>query len=74
MVGTWELDIAASTFTLARRRNRRFRVYEPEHEGIKATVVTTYADGRRVAFKYMHELQRRHSSGHRLRYSAMPFG
>jgi hypothetical protein len=27
-------------------------VYEPEHEGIKATVVTTYADGRRVAFEY----------------------
>jgi hypothetical protein len=53
IVGTWELDIAASTFKPGPAPKSEIRVYEPEHEGIKATIVTTFADGRRVAFEYV---------------------
>jgi hypothetical protein len=53
VVGTWELDIAASTFAPGPPPKSEIRVYEPEHEGIKATVVTTYADGRRIIFEYV---------------------
>ena len=28
-------------------------MYKPEHEGIKATIATTYADGRRSIFEYI---------------------
>jgi hypothetical protein len=53
IVGTWELDVAASTFMPGPPLRSELRVYEPEHEGIKATVVTTYADGRRTTFEYV---------------------
>jgi hypothetical protein len=53
IVGTWELDVAASTFMPGPPLRSEIRVYEPEHEGIKATVVTTYADGRRTSFEYV---------------------
>lgn len=53
VVGTWELDVTASTFDPGPPPKSELRVYEPEHEGIKATVVTTYADGRRSIFEYI---------------------
>jgi hypothetical protein len=53
VVGTWELDIAASTFAPGPPPKSEIRLYEPEHEGIKATVATTYADGRRIIFEYI---------------------
>ena len=53
VVGTWQLDIAASTFAPGPPPKSEIRVYEPEHEGIKATVVTTYTDGRRTIFEYI---------------------
>ena len=53
VVGTWELDIRASTFDPGPPPKSEIRVYEPEHEGIKATVATTYADGRRSIFEYI---------------------
>ena len=53
VVGTWELDITASTFAPGPPPKSELRVYEPEHEGIKATVVTTFADGRRSIFEYV---------------------
>ena len=53
VVGTWELDIAASMFTPGPPPKSEIRLYELEHEGIKATVVTTYADGRRTIFEYI---------------------
>ena len=53
VVGTWELDVAASTFNPGPPPMSEIRLYEPEHEGIKATVVTTYADGRRTRFEYV---------------------
>ena len=53
MVGTWELDVAASTFVPGPPLKSEIRLYEPEHEGIKATVATTYADGRRTVFEYI---------------------
>jgi hypothetical protein len=53
VVGTWELDTTASTFVPGPPPRSEIRVYEPEHEGIKATVVTIYADGRRSIFEYI---------------------
>ena len=53
VVGTWELDVAASTFVPGPPLKSEIRLYEPEHEGIKATVATTYADGRRTVFEYI---------------------
>ena len=53
VVGTWELDVAASIFVPGPPPKSEIRLYEPEHEGIKATVATTYADGRRTVFEYI---------------------
>ena len=53
IVGTWELDIAASRFAPGPSPISEIRRYEPEHEGIKATVATTYADGHRSIFEYV---------------------
>ncbi len=53
IVGTWDLDLAASTFMPGPPPRSELRVYEAEHEGIKAIVVTTYADGRRTTFQYV---------------------
>lgn len=53
IVGTWDLDLAASTFKPGPPPKSELRVYETEHEGIKATVVTIYADGRKTAFEYV---------------------
>ena len=53
VVGTWELDITASTFAPGPPPTSELRVYEPEHEGIKATVVTIFGDGRRSIFEYV---------------------
>ena len=53
VVGTWELDIAASTFAPGPPPKSEIRLYEPEHEGIKATIAPTYADGRRSIFEYI---------------------
>jgi len=50
VVGTWELDTTASTFAPGPPPKSEIRLYEPE--GIKATVVTIYADGRRSIFEY----------------------
>ena len=53
IVGTWELDLTASKFMPGPAPRAELRVYEPEHEGIKATIVTTAADGRRTSFEYV---------------------
>jgi hypothetical protein len=53
VIGTWELDVAASTFDPGPPPKSEIRQYEPEHEGIKATIVTTFADGRRTIFGYI---------------------
>ncbi len=53
VVGTWELDLTASTFSPGPPPRSEIRAYEPEHEGIKATVVTVYADGHRSIFEYV---------------------
>ena len=53
VVGSWQLDVQASTFQPGPPPKSEFRLYEAEHEGIKATVVTTYADGRTTTFEYI---------------------
>jgi hypothetical protein len=53
VIGSWQLDVAASAFDPGPPPKSEFRLYEAEHEGIKATVVTTYADGRTTTFEYV---------------------
>ena len=53
VIGTWELDVAASKFDPGPPPRAELRRYEAEHEGIKATVATTEADGRTTTFEYV---------------------
>ena len=53
ILGRWELDVRASRFDPGPPPQRELRLYEPEHEGIKATVATTDASGRTTTFEYV---------------------
>jgi hypothetical protein len=53
IVGRWELDLSKSTFNPGPPPQRELRLYEPEHEGIKATVAITDAGGRTTTFEYV---------------------
>lgn len=53
IVGRWQLDLSKSTFNPGPPPQRELRLYEPEHEGIKATVAITDASGRTTTFEYV---------------------
>ena len=53
IVGRWQLDLSKSTFNPGPPPQRELRLYEPEHEGIKATVAITDAGGRTTTFEYV---------------------
>src|SRR5688572_1602119 len=53
IVGRWQLDVSKSTFNPGPPPQRELRLYEPEHEGIKATVAITDAGGRTTTFEYV---------------------
>jgi hypothetical protein len=53
ILGRWELDLAKSTFNPGPPPRRELRLYEPEHEGIKAVVAITDASGRTTTFEYV---------------------
>ena len=53
ILGRWELDLSKSTFNPGPPPQRELRLYEPEHEGIKATVAITDANGRTTTFEYV---------------------
>jgi hypothetical protein len=46
IIGTWQLDVAHSTFKPGPAPRAEVRVYEADHEGIRTTVKTEDANGR----------------------------
>ena len=46
LLGAWKLNVAKSTYRIGRRPVSQTRTYEPQGDSVKATIVTTYADGR----------------------------
>src|SRR5437867_477159 len=53
LLGTWKLNIAKSNYRIGPRPVSQTRTYEPQDERVKATIVTTYADGRRRTVGYV---------------------
>src|SRR5689334_7483021 len=53
LLGAWELDLDRSTFSPGPPPKGEVRSYQEEHEGIKADIVTTNADGTKVRMEYL---------------------
>jgi hypothetical protein len=53
VVGAWELDLSRSTFTPGPPPRAEIRTYQQEHEGIKAEILTTQADGQVNRIEYV---------------------
>ena len=53
LLGAWELDLAKSTFTPGPAPRGEIRSYQEEHEGIKAIILTTNADGSKTRMEYV---------------------
>jgi hypothetical protein len=53
LLGTWELDLARSTFQPGPAPRGEIRSYQEEHEGIKAIILTTHADGSKTQMEYL---------------------
>ena len=53
VIGVWQLDLSKSHYMPGPAPLREIRTYEFEHEGIKATIVTTGADGRDAKVEYV---------------------
>ena len=53
LLGTWTLNLAKSTYRVGPHPRAQTRTYEPQGEGVKATIVTTYPDGRTRTIGYV---------------------
>jgi hypothetical protein len=53
VVGTWKLNLAKSRFAGGGAPTSQTRIYEAHPTGIKATVKTSYADGRSTTIEYI---------------------
>jgi len=53
LLGTWKLNLAKSTYRIGPRPQSQTRTYVPQGDGVKASIVTTYADGRRRTVGYV---------------------
>ena len=53
VIGVWQLDLAKSHYVPGPAPMREVRTYEYEHEGIKATIVTTDNNGRNAEVEYV---------------------
>ena len=53
MLGAWELDLSRSTFSPGPPPRGEIRSYQEEHEGIKAIILTTDADGTKTRMEYV---------------------
>jgi hypothetical protein len=51
--GTWQLNAAKSTFSPGPPYRNQIRVYERDEKGVKATITTTYGDGRSSRVEYV---------------------
>ena len=53
VIGTWQLDLARSTFNPGPSPKAEVRIYEPEHEGIKTTIKAQQADGAATTVEFV---------------------
>jgi hypothetical protein len=53
VLGAWELDLSRSTFSPGPPPRAEIRSYQEEHEGIKAIILTTNADGSKTRMEYV---------------------
>ena len=53
LLGAWELDLSRSTFSPGPPPKGEVRSYQEEHEGIKAIILTTHADGSKTRMEYV---------------------
>src|SRR4051794_37355496 len=53
VVGAWVLDRARSTFNPGPGPAAETRTYQFEHEGLRARIVTSFADGQQSAVEYV---------------------
>jgi hypothetical protein len=51
--GTWDLNAARSTFSPGPPYRSQIRVYERHEKGVRATIKTTYSDGRSTDVEYI---------------------
>jgi hypothetical protein len=53
VIGVWQLDLSKSHYMPGPAPQREIRTYEFEHEGIKATILTTDVNGRDAQVEYV---------------------
>jgi hypothetical protein len=53
LLGTWKLNLAKSKYRSGPPPQSQTRTYEPEGQGVKATIRTTFADGRSTTVGYV---------------------
>jgi hypothetical protein len=53
LLGTWKLNLAKSKYRSGPPPQSQTRTYEPEGQGVKATIQTTFADGRSTTVGYV---------------------
>jgi len=53
LLGTWKLNVAKSKYKVGVPPKDQIRTYEPRGEGVKATIKTTYTNGRTTTVEYV---------------------
>jgi len=53
VIGKWQLNVAKSKFTPGPAYKNQVRTYEKGKDGVRATLVTTYADGHSATVEYI---------------------
>lgn len=53
LLGTWKLNLDKSRYRVGPAPQSQTRTYEPQGDGVKATIVTVYADGRTTKVGYV---------------------
>jgi len=53
LLGTWKLNVAKSKYRLGPPPQSQTRTYEPQGQGVKATITTTHADGSTTTVGYV---------------------
>jgi hypothetical protein len=53
LVGTWRLNVATSRYRIGQPPKSQTRIYQAEGPGVRATITTTFADGRSTTVGYV---------------------
>jgi hypothetical protein len=53
LLGTWKVNLAKSKYRIGSPPQNQTRTYEPQGEGVKATIRTTYPNGRSTTVGYV---------------------